>query len=93
MLDEADKQVVEINAGYADMHFPVVCDVSVRRRQKFIFPVGEELFWIWNGHKNKCVIDTNGVLTASKVSFDRPGKFILAFEAFSSGCRSKAAAG
>ena len=67
--DEPDRFAMTLRAAHDDMKYPVVCDVTFRRRQKFRFAPGTEIRVSVNGETRRTVIDADGLLTVEKVVF------------------------
>ncbi|MCI5779254.1 MAG: alpha/beta hydrolase [Lentisphaeria bacterium] len=71
--DEPDRFEITLKAAHEDMKYPVVCDVTIRRRQKFKFAPGTEVEVSVNGRKRRTAIDADGLLVVTKVEFPDSG--------------------
>ena len=69
IVDTPARFEMSLIAKHPDMKYPVKCDVTFRRRQKFVFKPGTRINAVANGKTYQTTIDKDGLLTIKNFVF------------------------
>ena len=77
LTDKTAELTAELSAWHAEISYPVSCDVTFRRCQKFLLAPGTQVKVSVNGEERVVTADENGLLTVKNITFSNPEKITV----------------